>query len=147
MSEWTGEHNIGMDLTAEFNDQDFKAALARALKTVCILTAIGAPVAWLSKGWQSAVLFLVGAVIAGVGIYEWQRLMGAVLERLKQGGTPRPLTPVLVWFFLRLIFAGALLYVSLRSLHGSVYALLAGLGLALIALLIESFRLLKVWTL
>ena len=136
-----------MDLTSEFNDQDFKAALARAFRTVLILTALGIPVAWLSKGWQSALLFLVGAIVAAVGIYEWQRLMGAVLERLKQGGTPRPLAPVLVWFFLRLIFAGALLYVSLRSLHGSVYALLAGLGLALIALLIESFRLLKVWTL
>ena len=136
-----------MELTSEFNDQDFKNALARALKTVIVLGLVGIPVAWLARGWQSAVLFLVGATIAAIGIYEWQRLMGAVLERLKQGGTPRPLTPVLVWFFLRLLLAGVTLYVSLRSLHGSVYALLAGLGLALIALLIESFRLLKVWTL
>ena len=136
-----------MDLTSEFNDQDFKAALARALKTVLILGCIGIPIAWLSKGWQSAALFVVGAVIAAAGIYEWQRLMGAVLERLKQGGTPRPMAPVLVWFVLRLVFAGALLYVSLRSLNGSVYALLAGLALALVALLIESFRLLKVWSL
>ncbi len=136
-----------MELTSEFNDQDFKNALARALKTVIGLGLVGIPVAWLARGWESAVLFLVGATIAAVGIYEWQRLMGAVLERLKQGGTPRPLTPVLVWFFLRLLLAGVALYVSLRSLNGSVYALLAGLGLALIALLVESFRLLKVWTL
>ena len=136
-----------MELTSEFNDQDFKNALARALKTVIVLGLVGIPVALLARGWQSAVLFLVGATIAAIGIYEWQRLMGAVLERLKQGGTPRPLTPVLVWFFLRLLLAGVALYVSLRSLNGSVYALLAGLGLALIALLVESFRLLKVWTL
>ncbi len=136
-----------MELTSEFSDEDFKAALARALKTVFILAAIGIPTAWISRGWQSAVLFVVGASIAAIGIYEWQRLMGAVLERLKKGGTPRPLAPVLVWFFLRLLLAGVVLYVSLRSLNGSVYALLAGLGLALIALLIESFRLLKVWTL
>jgi hypothetical protein len=31
-------------------------------------------------------------------------------------------------------------------LDGSVYALIAGLGLALIALLFESLRLLKAWT-
>ncbi len=134
------------EIDIPFNDQDFKAALARALRTVLILAVIGIPIAWIAAGWRSAALFTVGAGISAVGIYEWQRIMGAVLERLAEGGNPRPLAPVLVWFFIRLLLAGAVLYVSLRSLHGSVYAPIAGIGLALIALLIEAFRLLKVWT-
>jgi len=73
--------------------------------------------------------------------------VGAVhLDRLGQGGKARPLASVLFWFVAHLLLSGGLLYVSLRGLDGSVYALLAGLGLALIALLIESLRLLKAWT-
>lgn len=130
-----------------FNDQDFKWALRRALCLVGVLALVGIPIAWLIAGRSSAMLFLVGAVIAGSSIWVWQRLMGAVLDRLAQGVTPRPMGPVLAWFFAHLIFSGCLLYVSLRGSNGSVYALIAGLGLALFALLIESLRLLKVWTL
>ena len=131
----------------DFNDQDFRIALDRALRTVLILGAVGLPIAWVALGWQSAVFFLVGAAIAAASLFEWQRLMGAVLERLQQGVPRRPLAPVMVWFTLRLLLTGAVLYVSLRSLHGSVYALVAGIALAFVALMIESFRLLKVWTL
>ena len=135
-----------MELTANFSDEDFQTALARALKTVLVLGLVGIPVAWISLGWRSAALFVVGAAIAATGIYEWQRLMGAVLDRLKQGGNPRPLAPVLFWFVLRLLLTGAALYVSLRCLDGSPYALIAGISLAILSLLLESFRLLKVWT-
>ena len=130
----------------QMQDQEFRTALNRALRTVLILAVIGLPIAWFAQGWQSAALFLIGATIAVSGIFEWRQLMGAVLERMQEGGTPRPLTPVLVWFFLRLALAGVVLYVSLKFLDGSVYALIAGISLALIALMIESFRLLKVWT-
>ncbi len=105
----------------EFQDQDFKAALTRALRTELILAVVGIPIAWIASGWRSAVLFVVGAAICGTGIMVWQRLI-------------------------HLLLSGCLLYVSLRGLDGSVYALIAGLGLALIALTIESFRLVKAWT-
>jgi hypothetical protein len=131
----------------EFNDEDFKTALTRAFKTVLVLALIGIPITWFALGWRSTVLFLVGAAIAATGVLEWQRIMGAVLERLQQGGQPRPLGPVMAWFFIRLLLAGVVLYVSLRSLNGSVYALVAGIGLALIALLMESFRVLRAGTL
>ncbi len=130
-----------------FNDRDFKLALNRALRLVAILALIGMPVAWIGAGRPSALLFMVGAIIAASSIWIWQRLMGAVLDRLAQGVTPRPMGSVLAWFFGHLVFSGCLLYVSLRGSNGSVYALIAGLGLALFALLIESIRLLKVWTL
>jgi hypothetical protein len=135
----------------DFSEEELKATLSRALRIVGILGAVGIPVVWFAAGgearWQSVLLFVVGALIAATGIYEWQRLMMAVLSRFNQGGTARPLAAVLLWFFLRLALAAFVLYVSLRSLHGSVYALCAGLGLAVIALMIEAMRLLRSWSL
>jgi hypothetical protein len=39
-----------------------------------------------------------------------------------------------------------LLYVSLKFLNGSVYALAAGLALGVFALAVEGLRLMKAWT-
>jgi hypothetical protein len=132
---------------SDFTERDLKATLTRALRWVVILGTIGTAVAWLAASWQSALLFLVGAAIAATGLYESQRLMLAVLSRFNEGRQGKPVAGVLVWFFLRLILAGVVLYVSLRSLEGSVYALCAGLGLAVVALTIESIRLLRAWAL
>ncbi len=116
------------------------------MRTVGILAAVGIPIVWFTAGWKSVLLFLVGALIAATGIFEWQRLMMAVLSRFNEGATPRPMAAVLLWFFLRLLIAGALLYGSLRSLDGSVYALCAGLGLAVVALMIQAMQLLRSWS-
>jgi hypothetical protein len=146
MAEEQQQSGIG-----DFSEEELKATLGRALRIVGILGAVGIPVVWFAaRGearWQSVLLFLVGALIAATGIYEWQRLMMAVLSRFNQDGTARPLAAVLLWFFLRLALAAFVLYVSLRSLHGSVYTLCAGLGLAVIALMMEAIRLLRSWSL
>ena len=131
----------------DFTEQDLRATLAHALRWVAILSVLGIAATWLAAGWKSAALFLVGAAIAGTGLYESQRLMLAVLSRFNEGRQGKPIAGVLIWFFLRLILAGVVLYVSLKSLQGSVYALCAGLGLAVVALTIESIRLLRAWTL
>ena len=132
---------------SDFTEQDLKTTFTHALRSVAILGVAGIIVTWLAIGWRSAVLFLVGAAIAATGLYESQRLMLAVLSRFNEGRQGKPVAGVLIWFFLRLILAGVVLYVSLRSLEGSVYALCAGLGLAVVALMIESIRLLRAWTL
>ena len=44
------------------------------------------------------------------------------------------------------ILTVAALYVSLKLLNGSVYALAAGLALGVFALSIEGLRLIKAWT-
>jgi hypothetical protein len=132
---------------SDFTEQDLKATLNHALRWVGALGIAGFVATWLAAGWRSAVLFLVGAAIAATGVYESKRLMLAVLSRFNQGRQGKPVAGVLIWFFLRLTLAGVVLYVSLRSLEGSVYALCAGLGLAVAALLIESVRLLRAWTL
>ena len=65
----------------------------------------------------------------------------------REGPRARPLGRVLFWFFLRLILAAALLYVSLKLLDGKVFALVVGpRGSLLVALLIEALRLFRSWS-
>jgi hypothetical protein len=132
----------------EFSDQDLRLVMNRALRSVLIAIVVGIPIIWVAWGWRSAVLFLVGGAIAATGILEWRQLMGAVLVRLDTGGsqTQKPLGPVLFWFFVRLVAAAGVLYVSLRSLDGKVVALLLGIALALIALFIEAIRVFRGWS-
>jgi hypothetical protein len=132
----------------EFSDQDLRLVMNRALRSVLIAIVVGIPIIWVAWGWRSAVLFLVGGAIAATGILEWRQLMGAVLVRLDTGGsqTQKPLGPVLFWFFIRLVAAAGVLYVSLRSLDGKVVALLLGIALALIALFIEAIRVFRGWS-
>ncbi len=133
-----------------FSDDDFKRSIWSALRLEAIAVAIGLPLLWWKLGWQSAVLLLVGAIISGSGLFEWLRLMTALMSRMDSGaGEPvpvRPLAPVLIGFFLRLGLAFAVLYVSLKFLDGSVYALGAGLVLGVAALSFEGLRLIRSWT-
>jgi hypothetical protein len=133
----------------EFGDQDLRLVMNRALRSVLIAIVVGIPIIWFAWGWRSALLYVVGGAIAATGILEWRQLMAAVLVRLDTGGTagtPRPLGPVLFWFFVRLVAAAVVLYVSLRSLDGKVAGLLLGIALALIALFVEAIRLFRGWT-
>jgi hypothetical protein len=137
----------------EFSDQDLREVLNRALRSVIIALLVGIPIIWIAWGWRSALMFLVGGAIAATGVLEWRQLMAAVLVRLDtppSGGTPRgkprPIGPVLFWFFVRLGAAAVVLYVSLRSLDGKVAALLIGIALALVALFIEAIRLFRGWS-
>ena len=139
----------------EFTDQDLRVVLNRALRSVVIAMVVGIPIIWVAWGWKSMVLFLVGGAIAATGILEWRQLMAAVLARLDvasmepegtRSSKPRPMGPVLFWFFIRLVAAAGVLYVSLRSLDGKVAALLLGIALALVALVIEAIRLFRGWT-
>jgi hypothetical protein len=134
----------------EFGDQDLRDVFNRALRSVVIALLVGIPIIWLAWGWRSMLLFVVGGVIAATGILEWRQLMAAILVRLDTAGTrsgaPRPVGPVVLWFFVRLVAAAGLLYVSLRSLDGKVAALILGIALAVAALLIEALRLFRGWS-
>ena len=139
----------------EFSDQDLRVVLNRALRSVLIAILVGIPIIWVAWGWRSMLMFLVGGAIAATGILEWRRLMAAVLVRLgpikddpgtETSATPKPLGPILFWFFIRLVAAAGVLYVSLRSLDGKVAALLLGLALTLVALFLEAIRLFRGWS-
>lgn len=124
-------------------DEDFRSLLGRALRVVAILTPILFLVFTFTLGWQTGLLFLAGAVISWTGIWEWRSLSERIFAHLDQRHEPGTTRRTLVLFFLRLGLAIALLYVSLRCLHGTVYALVTGLGLAVVALTFEAIRFLR----
>lgn len=128
---------------ATITDDDLRRMLARALRTVAILTPILFLVFTFTLGWQSGLLLLAGAVISWTGIYEWRSLSLAVFASLDNQQPSGAMRRTLVTFFLRLGLAVGILYVSLRYLNGNVYALVAGLGLAVFALTMQAIRLLR----
>jgi len=132
-----------------FTDADAKRTILRAIKMLAVATALALPIVWWKLGWQSALMLLVGAVISGSGLWEWLRLMTALMSKMDEvdgDGKARPMAGVLLGFFLRLGLAVGLLYGSLKFLDGSVYALVAGVGLGVFSLTFESLRLVKAWT-
>lgn len=118
-----------------------------ALRLLVILSVFVAVLFWWRLGWQSAALLAIGALISGTSLWEWLRLMSAVMTRMDAGESARPIGIVLVGFFLRLGLTVVILYVSLRYIDGAVYALAVGLGLGVLSLTLEGLRLMKRWTL
>jgi hypothetical protein len=129
-----------------FTDADVRATLVRTLRLLAVLTVVGMLVVGWKMGWRSAVFLLVGAGISGSGLWEWMRLMSAVMARMDAGGKAKPMGMVLTGFFLRLGLAVAVLYVSLKYLNGSVIALAVGLGLGIASLTFEAIRMARAWT-
>lgn len=124
-------------------DEDLFTVLRRSQHTIIVLGVIVAVIFWLAAGWQSGVLALAGAAISWTGILEWRSLTVAVFSSLDKQQQPRPASRTVVMFFVRLAAVGAILYVSLRFLNGTVYALIAGIGLAIVALSFHALRLLR----
>jgi len=129
-----------------FSEGDVRAVLARTIRVLAVLTVLGMVVIGFKMGWRSSVLLLVGAAISATGLWEWMRLMSAIMERVEGDVTVRPMGMVLTGFFLRMGLTIAVLYVSLKFLHGSVIALAVGLGLGIAALLFEVIKLARAWT-
>jgi len=132
-----------------FTDEDSRRVILRALRMLAVVTAVAVPVVWWKIGWQSAVLLLVGASISAAGLWKWLRLMSLVMAKMDTAegdGMARPMGRVLAGFFLTLGLSLAALYVSLKYLDGSVYALAAGLAMGVFALTFEGLRLVKAWT-
>jgi hypothetical protein len=124
-------------------DDDVRRAVLASIRLLVVLSLVGAALFWWARNWQSAVLLIVGAGISLTSLWEWLRLMTAINERMDKGRSPRPMGMILFGFFARLGLTLVVLYVSLKFLHGTVLALATGLGLGLISLSIEAFRLLK----
>ena len=129
-----------------FTDADVRATMVRTLRLLAILTVLGMAVVGWKMGWRSALFLLIGAAISGSGLWEWMRLMGAVIARMDTGAKARPMGFVLTGFFVRLGLAIGVLYVSLKFLNGSVIAIAVGLGLGIVSLTIEAIRLARTWT-
>ena len=129
--------------TTGLTDADVRNTMLASIRLLLVLAVLAAAIFWWRSGWQSALLLVVGAAISSTSLWEWLRLMTAINERMDSGANPRPMGMILFGFFARLSLTLVVLYVSLKYLHGTVFALAVGLGLGLLSLSIEAFRLLK----
>jgi uncharacterized membrane protein len=128
---------------ADMSDAALKALLRRAMRDTLILGAISVVALLIASSWRDAAMMAVGAAISAASILEWQRLVRFINARMDNKMSPGGAATVVVFFVIRLtVFAGAI-YGSLKCFHGSVVALLCGLGLALAATAWEALRLLR----
>lgn len=124
-------------------DADVRQTMLASIRLLLGLSVVAAGLFWWFSGWQSAVLLVVGALISSTSLWEWLRLMTAINERMDAGEAPRPMGSIVFGFFARLLLTVAVLYGSLKYLHGTVLALAAGLGLGLLSLVFQASRLLR----
>lgn len=129
--------------TDNLTDADVRRTMLAAIRLLAALSVVGAALYWWRMNWQSAALLVVGAAISCTSLWEWLRLMTAINERMDAGATPRPMGTILFGFFTRLGLTVIALYASLKYLHGTVFALAAGLGLGLASLVFEASKLLR----
>ncbi len=112
-----------------------------AMRLLAVLALIVMALFWCQIRLAKRLLVIVGAAISGASLWEWLRLMTAVNASMDAGATPRPMGLILIGFFLRLGLTLVVLYVSLKYLHGTVFALAAGIGLGIFSLTIEAVKL------
>ena len=132
------EHSL-----ANFSDADLEALLNRAVRIIVVVGVLAALVLWKASGWRDGAMLAVGAAISTASIYEWKRLVRLINAALDKQKLPGGTAMVVAFFLLRLFVFAGVLYGSLKWFNGSVVALLCGLGLAILALLWESVRLLR----
>lgn len=138
---------------ADLTDADFRRTVLRAIRLTAILLAVGIPLVWWKLGWGSAVYLLLSGVISGSSLWQGLRLITVVMRQMDAQNQPDAvplrspsLTPVLLGLVLHAGIAAVLLYVTLKTLDGSAYALAAGFLAGVCALSIESFRIMRAWT-
>jgi hypothetical protein len=126
-----------------FTDADLKAALRRAMRSCIAMGVILSGVLAFVMGWRVGASCLAGTLVSAISLYQWQQLIAFVNARLDKQKPPRSTAWVVTMFFLHMGFAALVIYVSLRHSSGVPYALIAGLGLAVLALTVEAVRLIR----
>jgi uncharacterized membrane protein len=127
----------------DLTNEDLDAMLKRALRNTLILGTISALAVLIGGGWRNGAMLATGMLISAASILEWQRLVRVINARLDNQKTPASAPVVVIFFVLRLTVFAGVIYGSLRCFHGSVVALLCGLGLAVLTIGWEALRLLR----
>jgi len=130
-------------LAAQGAMPDPEAMLKRAFRNIVILGAAACLVLWKASGWKDAAMLAAGAAVSAASTLEWRRLVRLINAKLDNQEAPRGTAIAILFFFIRLIVFGAVIYVSLKYIQGSAIALLCGLGLALLAMVWEGIRLIR----
>ncbi len=127
----------------DFGDADLVRLLRRSARLTAVLGGVLAIVTGVALGWGSGALLAVGAVISVASIFEWGRLIRLFNARMDAQRLPRGAALSVVLFLVRLLFFAAAIYGSLKFLHGSVFSLIGGLALAVVALVWEALKVLR----
>lgn len=127
----------------ELTQSDLESMLRRALRNTLILGLIAALAVWFGAGWRSGAMLATGTLISAASIWEWRHLARVINARMDNQKIPASAPATVLFFVLRLTVFAGVIYGSLKCFHGSVVALLAGLGLAVLTVGWEAFRLLR----
>jgi hypothetical protein len=127
----------------ELTHQDLQAMLKRALWITILLGVLAAVAVAIGSNWRNGAMLITGAAISAASILEWRHLIRLVNARMETQRTPASAAIVVTFFLIRLAAFAAVIYGSLKCFHGSVIALLAGLGLAVMSVGWEVVRLLR----
>lgn len=134
---------VGGEPMFDYNDAHFVGTMRRSMRNIAVLGVLLAGLLTAFFGWRTGLMLLIGAGVSFTGVWEWRRLVAAINSRLDEHLAPQSLGRTIFTFLLRLTMVGAVLYGSLRYLEGSVYALIAGLSLAMVMLTVEVLRMPK----
>lgn len=111
----------------------YARALSRMSRVAVVLAVAGTGATFLMRGASSAAGFLVGASLSLLNFRWWVRLVNAIggeAGRRRRGASA-------VFLGMRYLAAGAVVYVIVRVLEVNVVAVLAGLFVAVAAVIIE----------
>lgn len=128
---------------ANLTDAALEAMLKRAMRVTLLLGVIPALILWIVSGWRNAAMLATGTAISAASVLEWQRLIRLFNARMDREKSPRGAVTVVTFFLLRLLIFAGVIYGSLKWFQGSVFALLCGLALAVVAIAWEALRLLR----
>ena len=127
----------------DVSEEEQQALLQRAMRNTLILGLLSSLALLIGSGWRSAAMLLTGTLISAASILEWRRLLRVINAKLNNRKTPRSAPAVVLFFVLRLTVFAGVIYGSLKCFHGSVVALLCGLGLAALTIGWEVVALLR----
>jgi uncharacterized membrane protein YidH (DUF202 family) len=128
---------------ADLTQEDLDVMLKRALRNTLILGLISSLAVLIGTEWRNAVMLLTGALISASSILAWQRMVRVINARLDQQKTATRAYAVVLFFLFKLILFAGVIYGSLKYIQGSVWALLYGLGLAVLTIGWEGVALLR----
>ncbi len=128
---------------ADVSPEALYAMLKRAMRNTAVLAVLLAAATWVGSTWRNGAMLVVGAAISMASIYEWLRLAKVINARLDNQKAGAHSGVVVLFFLLRLLLFAAVIYGSLKVIHGSGIALLCGLALAVTTMGWEALRMLR----
>ena len=128
---------------SDLTDADLQAMLYNAIRNTLILGVVASIAVWIGSNWRNAAMLAAGTAISAGSIFEWRRLARYIGAKIDNKQAPRGSAFAVVFFLIRLVVFGGVIYVSLKCFRGSAVALLCGLALAVLTMTWEALRLLR----